>query len=82
MRHLFVDAPRIGAWLRDFWVEDAGARKQYATTDDPSKLHELREQELNLLAELIAISAEYSETRDFNGALAEFYPADVITGRR
>ena len=82
MRHLVVKALRLRAWLQGLVVEHTGAWMPYATTDDPSKLHELREQELNLLAELIAISAEYSETRDFNSALAELHPADLITGRR
>ena len=40
----------------------------------------LSEQELELLAELVAISVEYSETPDINGALANFYPVDLIAG--
>ncbi len=82
MRHPFVKAPRIGEWLRDFGVEDAGARKQYNSTDHPSEPHELSEQELDLLAELVAISADYSETRDLNGALTAFYPVTGITGAK
>lgn len=80
MRHPFVKAPRIGEWLRDFGVEDAEARKQYNSTDHPSKLHELSEQELDLLAELVAISADYSDTRDFHGTLTAFEPVTGITG--
>ena len=38
------------------------------------------EQEFDLLAELVAISVEYSETPDINGALAKFYPVDLIAG--
>ena len=79
MRHLFAKAPRIGAWLQDFGVGDAGAPKHHTSTDDPSKLHELSEQELDLLVELVAISAEYSETCAIDGALADFYPDDPIT---
>jgi hypothetical protein len=49
-------------------------------TDHPSKIHKLSEQGFDLLAELLAISAEYSDTRDFNGALTAFNPVTAITG--
>ena len=80
MRHLFVTAPRIGAWVHNFSVEDAGTRKQHTTTDDSSNPHKLSEQELDLLAELVAISVVYSESRDVIGALAAFNPVMATTG--
>jgi hypothetical protein len=45
-----------------------------------SESNDLNEQELDLLAELVAISAEYSETSDINGALAAFYPVNLVSG--
>jgi hypothetical protein len=39
----------------------------------------LSEQELDLLAELVAISADYSKTRDFHGTLTAFKPVTGIT---
>ena len=45
-----------------------------------SESHGLSEQEFDFLAEMVAISAEYSETRDINAALADFYPSDLVAG--
>jgi len=80
MRHLFVTASRIGARVHNFSVKDAETRKQHTTTDDSSKLHNLSEQELDLLTELVAISVVYSESRDIRGALADFNPTMATTG--
>jgi hypothetical protein len=50
------------------------------TKEAQSESHGPSEQELDLLAELVAISAEYSETSDINGALAAFYPVNLVSG--
>ena len=82
MRHLIVKALRLGAWLQRLGVEDAGACKLYNIKEDPSEAHDLSEQELDLLAELVAICAEYSETRDIIGVPADFNPVSAITGSK
>ena len=75
-------ALKLGAWLQSLGVEGAGAWKLYNLREDPSELHDLSEQEPELLAELVAIYAKYGESLGIIGMLAEFNPTAVITGSK
>jgi arylsulfatase len=73
-------ALRLGAWLQNLGVEGAGAWKLYDIKEDPSELHDLSEQEPELLAELVANYAEYGGSLGIIDMPADFDPLAVIVG--
>ena len=75
-------ALRLGAWMQAVGVEGAGTWKLYNIKEDPSELHDLSEQEPELLAELVANYAEYSESLDIIDMPADFDPLAMIVGSK
>ena len=75
-------ALRLGAWMQGLGVEGAGAWKLYNIKDDPSELHDLSEQEPELLAELVANYAEYGENLGVIDVPADFDPVAALTETR
>ncbi len=75
-------ALRLGAWLKNLGVEGAGTWKLYNIKEDPSELHDLSEQESELLAEMVANYAEYGESLGIIDMPADFDPLAMITGSK
>ncbi len=73
-------AVRLGAWLQALGVEGAGAWKLYNIREDPSELHDLGEQAPELLAEMVANYADYSEVLGIIDMPADFDPLAMIVG--
>jgi len=72
-------ARRLGAWLQSLGVTEAGSWQLYNIKDDPSELQDLSEQEPELLAELVAHYAEYSESLGVIDVPADFNPVAALT---
>ena len=75
-------AVQLGAWLQALGVEGAGAWKLYNIKEDPSELHDLGKHKPELLAEMVANFAEYSENMGIIGVPADFNPVKLITGSK
>ncbi len=56
--------------------------KLYNIKEDPSELHDLSEQEPELLAELVANYAEYGESLGIIDMPADFDPLAMIVGSK
>ncbi len=63
-------------------LEGAGTWKLFNLRKDPSELHDLAEQEPELLAELVANYAEYGAGLDIIDMPADFDPLAMITGSK
>jgi len=72
-------ALRLGAWMQSLGLEGAGAWKLYNIKEDPSELHDLGEQEPELLAALIAHYGEYGERLGIIDVPEDFDPASALT---
>lgn len=72
-------AVRLGAWTKSLGVEGAGEWKLYNLKEDPSELHDLGEQNPELLAELTALYGEYSESVGIIDMPADFDPLSDLT---
>ena len=72
-------AVRLGAWLQALGVAEAGTWQLYNLKADPSELHDLSEQESELLAQLIANYDEYRERVGIIDVPADFDPLRIIT---
>ena len=72
-------AIRLGAWLQSLGVTGAGSWQLYNIKEDPSELHDLSEQEPELLAELVAKYAEYSASVGVIDVPADFDPVSALT---
>jgi arylsulfatase len=75
-------AVQLGAWLQALGVEGAGVWKLYNIKEDPSELHDLGKHKPELLAEMVANFAEYSENMGIIGVPADFNPVKLITGSK
>ena len=75
-------ALRLGAWVQSLGIEGAGAWKLYNIQKDPSELHDLSEQEPELLAELLVNYDEYSESLGIISVPADFDPVSVLTSSK
>ena len=73
-------AVRLGAWLQAVGVQGGGSWQLYNITEDPSELHDLSQEEPELLAELIAHYSEYSESLGIIDVPADFDPVATLTG--
>jgi len=73
-------ALRLGKWLQAAGVEGAGSWQLYNLREDPSELHDLAEQEPELLAEMVANYDEYGESMGIIDVPADFNPVSGITG--
>ena len=75
-------AVRLGAWMQSLGIENAGEWALYNIKEDPSELHDLGEQEPELLAELVANYAEYGESLGIIDMPADFDPLAMIVGSK
>jgi len=73
-------AYRLGAWLQNTGVENAGEWQLYNLKADPSELHNLAEQEPERLAALVELYAQYSKDMGVIDVPADFDPVSVISG--
>ncbi len=73
-------AVRLGGWMAVLGVTGAGSWHLYNIKEDPSELHDLREEQPELLAELVANYAEFSESQGIIDVPADFNPLKMITG--
>jgi arylsulfatase len=72
-------ALRLGAWVANFGVEGAGVWRLYNLKEDPSELHDLGEQDPELLAEMIALYGAYGESVGIIDMPADFDPLSDLT---
>ena len=72
----------LAAWLKGFGVAGTGSWQLYNIKEDPSELHDLSEQQPELLAELVANYEEYSESVGIIGVPADFDLMKMITGSK
>ena len=72
-------ALRLGAWMKSLGLERAGEWQLYNIKEDPSELHDLGDQEPELLAELVARYGEYGESLGIIDVPEDFDPASALT---
>ncbi len=72
-------ALRLGSWMQRLGLQGAGTWRLFNIKEDPSELHDLSEQEPELLAELLANYTEYSENLGIISVPADFDPVSVLT---
>ncbi len=73
-------AIKLGSWLEMMGVKSTGVWNLYNIKEDPSELHDLSEEQPELLAELVANYAEYSESMGIISVPDDFNPVATITG--
>ena len=67
-------------WLKGFGVAGTGSWQLYNIKLDPSELHDLSEQQPELMAELVGNYEEYSESVGIIGVPADFDLMKMLTG--
>ena len=73
-------AARLGGWMAILGVTGAGSWHLYNIKEDPSELHDLSEEQPELLAELLVNYAEYGESQGIIDVPVDFNPLKMITG--